>query len=242
MDLLVDVGNTQVKFTKVEGGLLTNIERCLTSEFLDNIGQYSNIKRIMLVSVANQNFSQSLQTWAEQHDVEFTQVNTQSETFGIKNSYLQYSTMGADRWLAVLAAEALYPNKNILIIDAGTATTFDLLDANKQHQGGWILPGVDMMMQSLFQNTDKVFGETGVIDTLAFGKSTADNVKYGAWSTTAGAVQTALSIAQQQNLTIDEIILTGGYGEELEKLCKQLGLNNCHFIEQLIFVGLQRFL
>ena len=51
--------------------------------------------------------------------------------------------LGVDRWLAILAAAfKLYPQKNVLIIDAGTATTVDLLAKSGVHQGGWILPGI----------------------------------------------------------------------------------------------------
>ncbi|KGJ92164.1 type III pantothenate kinase [Thalassotalea sp. ND16A] len=238
MDLLIDVGNTRVKYAKVENNQLSAIEHCSIEEFFEQLDTFSKLNSIFLVSVSNQSFSNKLQSWAQTHSITFKTLLTEAETFGVKNSYQQYSTMGADRWLAVLGAQLLFPNNNVLIVDAGTATTFDLLNKEKQHCGGWIIPGVELMMQSLFDNTDKVFGKIAEIERTAFGQTTNDNVNLGCWSATTGAINNAISQAKQDGVQVEQLIFTGGNGKELNRLGKFNGI----FIADLIFQGMKRYI
>ncbi|BBB24321.1 type III pantothenate kinase [Isorropodon fossajaponicum endosymbiont JTNG4] len=65
--------------------------------------------------------------------------------------YQMPSTLGSDRWLAMLASVERYPKQNLLIIDAGSALTFDLVLANGKHQGGLIMPGLSALRHSFAQ-------------------------------------------------------------------------------------------
>lgn len=238
MDLLIDVGNTRVKYALLEKKQLSKVNHCSTFDFLKLLSSFDHISSIILASVSNQLFSTEIHAWAESQDIEIKSLTTESESFGIKNSYQNYATMGADRWLAVLGAQALYPNENILIVDAGTAITFDLLDKHKQHQGGWIIPGIDMMMQALFKNTDNVHGAASKVDVLGFGKTTNDNVNLGCWSTATAAIHSAVAITKNTDYSVERVILTGGNGAELNRL----GKFDATYIDNLIFTGMQRYL
>ncbi|WNC68992.1 type III pantothenate kinase [Thalassotalea nanhaiensis] len=238
MELLIDVGNTRVKYALLENKHLSKINHCSTFDFLKLLSSFDHISSILISSVSNQLFSKEIHTWADLQDIQIKDLKTEAESFGIKNSYENYATMGADRWLAVIGAQFLYPNENLLIVDAGTAITFDLVDKEKQHQGGWIIPGVDMMMQALFKNTDKVFAEQSTIDVLAFGKSTSDNVNLGCWSTATAAVHGAVAMTKDTDYSIERVVFTGGNGAELNRL----GQFNATYVENLVFVGMQRFL
>ncbi|OUS29815.1 hypothetical protein A9Q98_05840 [Thalassotalea sp. 42_200_T64] len=238
MDILIDVGNSRVKYVRVKGNQLSSIEHCSTEEFIAQLDAFSKFSSIFLVSVSNQLFSNKLQYWAQNQSIPFNTLSTEAKSFGVKNSYQQYSSMGADRWLAVLGAQLLFPNKNVLIVDAGTATTFDLLNKEKQHCGGWIIPGLAMMMQSLFDNTDKVFGKTAEIERTGFGQTTNDNVNLGCWSATTGAIHNAIAQAKHDGVQVEQLIFTGGNGKELNRLGKFNGI----FIEDLIFQGMKRYI
>ncbi|MDP1069535.1 type III pantothenate kinase, partial [Klebsiella pneumoniae] len=63
--------------------------------------------------------------------------------------------MGVDRWLAMLAAWQRV-GQSCWVVDCGSAITLDLLDAEGRHQGGYILPGLRLMQQSLLGNTAEV--------------------------------------------------------------------------------------
>ncbi|WOH36909.1 type III pantothenate kinase [Thalassotalea fonticola] len=238
MNLLIDVGNTRVKYALVENNQLSNINHCSTFDFLKLLSSFNHISSIIIASVSNQLFSQEIHTWADSEDIYIKALSTEAESFGIKNSYKNYNTMGVDRWLAVIGAELLYPNENILIVDAGTAITFDLLDKYKQHQGGWIIPGVDLMMQALCKNTDNVFAQPGEIEVLAFGKNTSDNVNLGCWSTATAAVHGAVAMTKNTEHSVERVIFTGGNGSDLNRL----GQFKMDYIDNLIFIGMQRFL
>ncbi|MBU0604185.1 MAG: type III pantothenate kinase [Gammaproteobacteria bacterium] len=71
---------------------------------------------------------------------------------GITNFYAEPTQLGADRWLAVIGARALHAGP-LIVATAGTATTVDALDADDRFLGGYILPGLQLMLESLARNT-----------------------------------------------------------------------------------------
>lgn len=237
MNLLIDVGNTRVKYCYTNINTLTEVKTCQANDFISMLDA-AVIKQILLVAVSNQPFCQQLLQWATMHNINCRQLHTEKTAFGITNSYDEHHKMGADRWLAVLGAESLFPNMNLLIVDSGTATTIDILDANKQHRGGWIIPGIDLMMNALFNSTDKVKGQAKQISTLGFGTNTCDSVNFGCWATTTAAVHGAMVMNNNNGLPIDKLILTGGNASELERL----GSFQADVVDNLVFKGMQRFL
>lgn len=79
-------------------------------------------------------------------------VQSQADTAGIRNGYRNPGQLGTDRWVALIAARGLHAGA-CLVVNAGTATTIDLLQADGHFAGGLILPGLDLMRQSLARNT-----------------------------------------------------------------------------------------
>jgi type III pantothenate kinase len=72
---------------------------------------------------------------------------------GVSLAYPEPKRMGVDRWLALIAARRLCAGA-VLVVDAGTAVTYDLLLANGQHLGGLILPGIERMREALLAGTN----------------------------------------------------------------------------------------
>ena len=70
---------------------------------------------------------------------------------GVDPAYL-----GVDRWLAMLGAHALYPDRNVMIVDSGTALTLDVVDRNGHFQGGLICPGLNTMLKAMADNADRL--------------------------------------------------------------------------------------
>lgn len=71
---------------------------------------------------------------------------------GITNLYEQPAQLGADRWAALIGARAVQPGP-LIVATAGTATTVDALDAEDRFLGGYILPGLQLMLDALARNT-----------------------------------------------------------------------------------------
>jgi len=74
----------------------------------------------------------------------------------IKNLYHSPETLGKDRLAAAVSAWNIYPGKNLLVIDAGTAITMDLVTCNGEFIGGAISPGLDMRFKALHTFTGKL--------------------------------------------------------------------------------------
>ncbi|TRX55232.1 type III pantothenate kinase [Thalassomonas sp. M1454] len=238
MNILIDIGNTRAKYVIENDQRLSAITNTACINILQELETLTEINSIIIVAVANQSVVDEIAVWAKSQSIKFQQLNTQANTFGIINGYQDYQQMGADRWIAVLGAQALYPNHNLLIVDSGTATTFDVLAASGNHLGGWIVPGVELMINSLFDNTDKVKGVINKVESIEFGLNTNDNVNYGCWAASNALVDYAVLQAKQSGVVIDRVIFTGGNGCELKKHCNY----KSKLEEQLIFIGMQRFI
>lgn len=74
------------------------------------------------------------------------------ELAGVKNGYQEFSKLGVDRWLAVVAAYRRCSGA-CAVIDVGTAVTVDYVRSDGQHVGGYIAPGLNLLRRALLQNT-----------------------------------------------------------------------------------------
>ena len=238
MNILIDIGNTRVKYVMQADGNLSAIRTAKLTDIILNLETINDIQSIVIVAVSNQAIVDEIACWAKDRCIEFQQLKTQSKSFGVINGYQNYQQMGADRWIAVLGAQASYPNQNLLIVDSGTATTFDLLTSASQHLGGWIIPGIELMITSLFSNTDKVKGAINQVESLEFGLNTNDNVNFGCWATSKAAIDFAITQAERAGHKIEKVVFTGGNGEQLNSLCTY----NSSFDEKLMFIGMQLYI
>src|SRR5262249_50802807 len=127
-------------------------------------------------------------------------VVVRAEQFGVRCAYADPSRLGVDRWVAVLAAHHLAPGA-ACVIDAGTAVTFDAVDARGQRLGGLILPGPRLLASALDRNTDAI-GATHApgarplgLDLL--GKDTDTAVGNGAMLALTGALERAIAAVER---------------------------------------------
>ena len=136
---------------------------------------------------------------------------------GVRNGYEDLQQMGVDRWLAMVAAYQLVASACV-VVSAGTACTVDLVTANGLHRGGFIGPGLQMMNNALFRNTDQV-KVPALIDSegLIPGTSTAAAVSAG-----LRAMQLGLVLRGIRQLLIEAdqpwLVITGGGGQGLASL------------------------
>ncbi len=240
MNLLVDIGNSYIKYLLEEEGKLFSIKSLEHQHWQDMFDEYKSaaIEQLIIASVSNQVIAQQLSNYAQQRGINVKQVYAEQGRNGLLNAYPEYKKLGVDRWLALVAAHYHYREQSCLIIDLGTATTIDLLASSGQHLGGWIIAGLDLMQETLVHNTANI-GHTDItISSLNFANNTAENVKAGALAATVGAIH--IAIAQTTNLisNLDKVILTGGNA-----------LKVAHYLSvptivdnKLVFKGLQQYL
>lgn len=93
----------------------------------------------------------------------------------IKNLYKSPQTLGMDRLAAVVGAQFLCPNRNLLVIDAGTAITYEFIDAEGQYHGGNISPGIYTRFKTLSACCDKLplIDKDGDVPTFGYDTETA---------------------------------------------------------------------
>jgi type III pantothenate kinase len=169
MILEIDAGNSRIKWRIVaenpsepeivaSGNVLTAVTSTSGAtdleEMISDLSRYmKNISRVKVSSVRGESFQTDLvdrlnEKW--QLQPEFAKV--EKNCGGVTNSYIDVSMMGIDRWLALLAAYKKTANA-CCVLDYGSAITFDSVDAEGVHQGGYIVPGFHLMQESLARKT-----------------------------------------------------------------------------------------
>ena len=152
------------------------------------------------------------------------------QLFGVTNAYGQTESLGVDRWLAIVAAHTKFQSP-VCVIDCGTAVTVDVVDANGMHMGGLIMPGLQLMRESLFKNASKIDSAKGNLVELAV--NTKDAVESGCVQLLSLGLDQICRI-QQEKQTGLRIVITGGDGE---LIARQMHLQTS-FIETLVLDGL----
>ncbi len=155
-------------------------------------------------------------------DVQWQELKGDSPYTGMRSLYQDSSKLGADRWAALIGARTL-SNKNTLIVNAGTATTIDLLGSNGLHYGGWILPGLALMQASLANNTAQL-DLASRSEHHGFGSCTNDSIIGGCDAAQVGAILYGIQQAKTMNIPIEKIWIDGGNAKVLAKEITQSNL------------------
>ncbi|OAI02690.1 hypothetical protein A1353_15715 [Methylomonas methanica] len=219
MILLVDIGNSRLKWTQVDGGRLqpTIFMDYRQAGFSERLREFwLNIpvpKQIAIASVSENALTLLLVEMAQAlwPGTEVIIPQSSPTAFNVKNAYTHPEKLGVDRWLALQAAHRYYPG-DTCIVDCGTAITIDFIEADGSHLGGLISPGLLLMKKSLVQNTAALPFSEGQADTsLAVVSESAIN--NGTLLASAGLIETAL--ARQPKAY--RLVLSGGDGETLAR-------------------------
>lgn len=226
MILEIDIGNTRLKWRVRQGQDVKASAAEPVAQALESLKQIlvewgDSLSAIYVSSVVSK-WQQPLLDLIEAYsDVVPVFAKTVRYCSGITNAYTDVQQMGVDRWLALLAAFKQY-SKDVVVVDAGSAVTIDLLQANGSHLGGYIVPGLQMMRQSLFQ-TDQVAVDTVIYPSqLEPGISTEQAVLAGLPLMVEGLVLQSLKQLQDITGELPAIVVTGGDGAYLfDKLNQQ---------------------
>ena len=161
MELLIDIGNTNLKWTlgSPQAGIPLETMRSLRHHGRLPIDLHATWeamprpRRVRVASVAATGVTEALSRVTRAYwGLEPELVRPRAHHQGLSIAYQDPGRLGVDRWLALLAAQRLAATP-LVILDAGTAITFDLLLPGGRHLGGLILPGVETMRQALLANT-----------------------------------------------------------------------------------------
>ena len=119
------------------------------------------------------------------------------------------SELGADRIADCLGALAFFPPP-LIIIDSGTATTFDLLNEKKEYCGGCILPGIHIAIKSLAENTAKLKNIVFAVPASPVGTNTANSIRAGIFYGYVGALTHFIGLYRGILGPKSKVVATGG--------------------------------
>jgi len=233
MNLVLDFGNTRIKAGIFEGNHLVEkyifdqIAIGFESKLLATMASFSSIKNCLIGSVTNDHKSASELLSAKFN----TRVFEATTPIPLKNLYKSALTLGSDRIAASVGSWSLYPNQNVLTIDAGTCIKYNFVNAQNEYLGGAISPGIPMRLKAMNHYTQAL----PLVDIdknydKLIGQSTSESLLTGALIATACEIDGMIERynARYENL---QVLITGG---DSDYLCKQL--KNRFFANQNILL------
>ncbi|MGI1677148.1 MAG: type III pantothenate kinase [Cellvibrionaceae bacterium] len=234
----VDVGNTRIKWRLLEGESValegvSNHSDNLSDRFRKDLAE-KKIDRVRVATVVRGDVLADLsEACRALWSVELEVAEVRQQCSGVEQGYEDCSRLGVDRWLGVLAAYNKY-QKACLVVSCGTAATLDFVDADGLHLGGYIVPGLNLMRQSLFGGTDAVKVDKFVVgDSLEFGRNTDAAVNNGLVLMLSSMIK---QVFERLSLNDEnfQLVICGGDGEIISR---HLELQNI-YVKSLVLDGL----
>ncbi|MDH3647599.1 MAG: type III pantothenate kinase [Gammaproteobacteria bacterium] len=241
MNLLLDVGNTNVKWAWHDGSLHGfgdyAHEDAEIDDIVDTIAEADqDVTGIWIASVADDEFTEELgESLADEFDIEAVFVEVEEDAFDIRVAYSHPERLGVDRWLAMIGARAGVGGP-IIVADAGTTLTLDGLLDDGTHVGGMICPGMHLMQDAVLEDTAKVAEHAvDVSDHIElFADDTSAAVISGSVFAAVALIEYAAEELERISGELPEVFLTGGGATALAPL---MGLE-VHVLRELVLRGL----
>ncbi len=213
MNLIVDIGNSSTKLAVFDGKKMLSQSRIndLNSEVLEKEFKGHKIQKAIISSVKKlpQIISGLFFT-----NIPFVVVLSYKSRLPFKIEYDTPETLGADRIAAVAGAFNLFPVEEVLVIDAGTALTFEFLSSNS-YKGGNISPGLTMRFKALNKFTEKLPLVSPSERFSLPGRNTTDAITAGVITGMTYEINEYIRTFENKH-TDCKIILTGGDSEFLK--------------------------
>ena len=155
MNLVIDIGNTVAKLAAFHGAELQEVvyDSNRTLELLPEFCNKYAFDKAIVVTVIDLTAVAEDRLKALPFPLLWLDHNT---PLPVHNLYETPHTLGYDRMAAVVAANSRFPNRDVLVIDAGTCITYEFIDALGRYHGGNISPGLQMRFKALHQFTGRL--------------------------------------------------------------------------------------
>ncbi len=224
--LLVDIGNTRVKWALARGATLARMG------VIAHGGDFAamrtairrapaGVDRIVAVNVAGPRFERALAAAAKTRfgvRPEFTRSTRAAH--GVRNGYRDPWRLGADRWVGIVGAHELTRGKAVLVANIGTALTLDGVSAAGRHLGGAIVPGPAFMVESLLAGTHGIRRRArgdAANGAALFASNTASAITAGARFAAAALIERAVDEAARALGSRPVLLLTGGGAADIAR-------------------------
>jgi len=235
VNLIIDIGNSYTKVALIDNQQVETIERyeILSVETLELlIKKWQPSKSIIsCVGKPNNELINKLQL------IQPTIILSSNTKIPIANKYKTPNTLGLDRVAAVVGANYLYPTSDLLVIDSGTAITYDFINSKAEYSGGAISPGIMLRYKSLNQNTANL----PLLNTLdlknLIGENTSECIESGVLNGVIGEVDYFIDKIKLSHPSL-KVVITGGNSDFFVNKLK----NSIFVVQNLVLIGLNRIL
>jgi type III pantothenate kinase len=237
MWLLIDVGNTRVKWTRLVNGQ-TGKHRAAANagwtaeQYARRVigrGWGAGGGRIIVSSVAAPQVRRMLVAAARKSGAPVPEfVTSQRSAAGITTEYLEPWRLGVDRFVGAIGAHHLASGQPVCVVNVGTAMTLDLVDGKGVHRGGAIIPGPLLMVNSLLTGTSGIRrraagGRSGLASLFA--RTTRTAIGQGSLYAAASVVDRAVEEARAQLGARPLVLLSGGGSAAIKPLIRNTAIS-----------------
>ena len=220
MNLAIDIGNTLAKLAVIDDGQVVDFQKTekIDSAFVEKILEENpEIEAAIIVSTGE--YETAWEQMLEKRMKRFIRFGAETP-IPIENGYATPQTLGLDRLAAAVAANALYPNSNVLIVDFGTAITVDFVSAEGRFLGGNISPGAATRFRALHHFTKRLpLCELDEDSVRLLGNSTQTAIESGVVNGIVYEIEGYIRDLQQRYNNL-RIIFTGGESDFFAKRLK----------------------
>jgi len=251
MNLAVDIGNSVVKVGLFNQGSLVLKGKFATHprkeadewgilliNWIKSCPEKLKIDKIIISSVAQSTLIPLRE--AIKRYFKLTPLELNSKLAGIPILCDNPKEVGADRIANSVAVTKLYQLPAI-VIDFGTATTFDVVSSKGEYLGGVIAPGIQLASETLWEKTEKLFPVEFKKPPRAIGKNTEDNLVSGIFYSCIGGIKEILNRIEGEIGEKATVIATGGWGGILREECPRINkVNPILTLQGLNFILMRR--
>ncbi len=234
MILAVDAGNSRVKWALHDGRNFVREGWAMHADLAALDAQWSSLPTpsvIVIANVAGDGIGERLRRSSERWKTAPRWVSSSRSQAGVSNSYDEPSQLGIDRWAALIGARRLSSDPCV-VVNAGTAMTVDALTEKGEFIGGIIVPGFDLMHESLAANTARLSAERG--NFTSFPRTTRNAITSGAIQALCGAVERMRDAMLVAGHREPVLIFSGGAGE---LVARHMG-RPARVVDKLVLEGL----
>ena len=224
MNLLIDIVNSRIKWATLDDKELSAsafLERKTTglkTQLNKAWKPLKNIEAVWVSNVAGEKVALQLTEWCEKNwQITPNFISAEAKRFGVSNAYDKPETLGTDRWLGLVAVRQ-HLQKACCIIDCGTAITVDILTANGQHQGGFIMPGLGLMRSTLAAGTDALTENTDDVAFNLLATNTYSAIQAGTLYSISATLENLIRDLQQNFNNEIRFIISGGDAVAIQPL------------------------
>ena len=235
--LAIDVGNTRTKYGLFNDEVLEHSVSVKNEDLQNNNALFSEYSvEAIIVSSVNDEALEKLAL--DQFAVEVIYLSKDLK-LPYQLKYDSPETLGKDRIAVVAAAQKIFPNQNVLTIDAGTCVTYDFLTNESHYLGGAISPGVQLRLRAMNSYTSKL----PLVDWVSsekpayIGNTTISSMLSGVVNGLIGEMKAFVQDYEKQCSDL-KIVITGGDANFFEKELK----NGIFADQNLVLIGLHEIL